>query len=95
MDSIKCVIGRKQVALMKESKGEYVSASNYYKIWSMNGFIGQQKLRIFMNYENHWSFDQRFIYRYSQEYVEGVIGKINHLTKIFGGEGRFVTIFML
>lgn len=57
MDSIKCVIGRRQIALLREGRGEYVSASDYYKIWSMNGFLGQQKLRIFMNYENFESFD--------------------------------------
>jgi hypothetical protein len=52
MDSIKCVMGRKQISLMKEAKGEFVSASDYYKVWSMNGFLGQQKLREYMNYEN-------------------------------------------
>lgn len=48
-----------------------------------------------MNYEHPWSFDQKFIYRYSQEYVEGVTGKIYHLTKIFSGERRPLDKFVL
>jgi hypothetical protein len=95
MDIIKCVIGRKQIALMKEGKGEFVSASDYYKVWSMNGFLGQQKLRDLMNYEKPWTVDPKFIYRYSQDYVEEVIGKINHFFKFFGGEGKFMHGFIL
>lgn len=45
MDSVKCVIGNKHLALMKEGKGEYAGASDYYKVWSINGFRGQQKIR--------------------------------------------------
>ena len=50
MDSIKCVIARKQQALVSAGKNEYVSASDYYKVWSMNGNLGQQKLRTKTNY---------------------------------------------
>lgn len=36
----------------------------------MNGFLGQQKLRDTTNYEEPWTKDTKFIYRYSQDYVE-------------------------
>ncbi len=51
----------------------------------MNGFFGQQKLREYMNYDNTaWAHKQLYIYRYSQEYAEGLIGKVNHFFKFFG-----------
>jgi hypothetical protein len=80
---------------MKEGNGEFVSASDYYKVWSMNGFLGQQKLRDLTNYEKPWTGDPKFMYRYSQEYAEEVIGKVNHFYKIFSREGRHITRFIL
>lgn len=50
MDSVKCVVGNKQIALMKEGKEEFANACDYYKLWSVNGFMGQQKIRDIMNY---------------------------------------------
>ncbi len=46
MDSVKCVLGRKQLALNREGKKEYAGASDYYKVWSFNGNMGQQKIRV-------------------------------------------------
>ena len=51
MDTINCVIGRREVELRKKGSKEYVSASDYYKIWSMSGFLGQQKLRSYTNFD--------------------------------------------
>jgi hypothetical protein len=45
MDSIKCVAGRRELALMRNCKSGYASASDYYKVWSLNGNIGEQKIR--------------------------------------------------
>jgi hypothetical protein len=50
----------------------------------MNGCLGQQKLRTHNNYEHIHSHDNRFIYRYSQEYAEGLLGKFRQLTKFYG-----------
>jgi hypothetical protein len=46
MDSVKCVAGRKQLALEREGNKEYASASDYYRVWSLNGNIGQQKIKL-------------------------------------------------
>jgi hypothetical protein len=40
MDSVKCVAGRKQLALEREGNKEYAIASDYYRVWSLNGNIG-------------------------------------------------------
>lgn len=50
----------------------------------MSGYLGQQKFRSSTNYENPGSDDHYFLYRYSQEYVEGLLGKVMHLTKLYG-----------
>jgi hypothetical protein len=84
MDTIKCVIGRREAKLLKEGKKEFFSASDYYKIWSMNGYLGQQKLRHNTNYNRPGSFDNSIVYHYSYEYLEGLIGKIKHVVKFYG-----------
>jgi hypothetical protein len=95
MDSIKCVMGRKQISLMKEGNGEFVSAGDYYKVWSMNGFLGQQKLRDTMNYEQPWTGDPKFVYRYSQDYAEKALGKVNYLFKFYSLEGKEFNKFIM
>lgn len=45
MDAIKCVIGRRQIAIEAEDDSGFADASDYYKIWSVNGFNGPQKIR--------------------------------------------------
>ncbi len=49
MDAVKCVAGRRQLMLEREGSKEYAGASDYYKLWSLNGNIGQQKIRIEAN----------------------------------------------
>ncbi len=93
MDSIKCVIARRQQALVSEGKNEYASASDYYKIWSMNGNMGQQKLRTKTNYENVNSQDVRLCYRFSQEYAEGLVGKFHQVTKFYGAQAMWMGNF--
>ena len=83
MDSAKCVVGRRQLRLQRESSREYASASDYYKLWSINGNLGQQKIRLETNFERPYTNDPVFVYRYSLEYVEGLIGKIHHAFKFF------------
>jgi hypothetical protein len=49
MDSVKCVAGRRQLALQREGGRKHAGASDYYKVWSFNGNIGQQKIRLETN----------------------------------------------
>lgn len=60
----------------------------------MNGCLGQQKLRTHNNYEHVNSHDNRFIYRYSQEYAEGILGKFRELTKFYGLHSAEMTRFI-
>ena len=86
MDSIKCVIGRRQKHLNDAKDAHYADASDYYKIWSMSGYLGQQKLRYNTNYANfaeNGNDNNVFLTRYSQDYVEGLMGKIKHFLKFY------------
>lgn len=78
MDSLKNVIGRRQKELDQKAKEKGyngpLSASEYYGIWSMSGYRGQQKIRAHTNFDNNYyhnpqSSDNVFLYRYSQEYT--------------------------
>jgi hypothetical protein len=78
MDSLKNVIGRRQNELDEKAKEKDYdgprSASEYYGLWSMSGYRGQQKIRIHSNFDNNYyenpqSSDNVFLYRYSQEYT--------------------------
>lgn len=86
MDAVKCVAGKKQLALQRSGNKEYASASDYYKVWSLNGNIGQQKIRYESNFEKPLSYDPILAYRYSIEYVEGLIGKVHNAFKFFHDE---------
>ena len=62
---------------------------DYYKLWSVNSFIGYFKLRFSLpsntNYDNlEKKSINYFLTRYPQEYTEGIIGKIHFLFKIIG-----------
>lgn len=46
-----------------------MNAEDYYKLWSMNGYVSQQKLISHLNFDNFESDDQVYLYRYSQQYV--------------------------
>lgn len=86
MDSLKNVIGRRQNELNEKAKGKDYkgprSSAEYYRIWSMSGYRGQQKIRINTNFDNSYyhnpqSSNNVFFYRYSIEYTEGILGKSN------------------
>ncbi len=86
MDSLKNVIGRKQNELNKKAQSkDYTgprSAAEYYGIWSMSGYRGQQKIRMHTNFDNSYYYNPQssnnvFLYRYSIEYTEGILGKAN------------------
>ena len=51
MDLLNCVIGRKEVELLKKGIKEYVSASDYYKIWSVSGYLEMMKLSSITNFD--------------------------------------------
>lgn len=65
MDMIKYVVGRKRKELQVSKDKTYKDASDYYKIWSMNGYLGQQKFRSHTSYDtkNH---DNLFLRLYSE-----------------------------
>ena len=100
MDSLKNVIGRRQNELDEKAKEKDYdgprSASEYYGLWSMSGYRGQQKIRINSNFDNNYyenpqSSDNVFLYRYSQEYTEGVLGKANQMIKLYNWNIRHLT----
>jgi hypothetical protein len=65
MDIIKYVIGKKQKDLEASQDKYFKDASDYYKIWSMNGYLGQQKFRSHTSYDtkNH---DNLFLRLYAE-----------------------------
>jgi hypothetical protein len=100
MDSLKNVVGRRQRELDEKAKGkDYngpMSASEYYGIWSMSGYRGQQKIRAHTNFDNNYylnpqSSDNVFLYRFSQDYTEGILGKANQLIKLYNWNIRHFT----
>ena len=93
MDAVKCVVGRREVALGKQGSSAFASASDYYKLWSMSGYLGQQKLRSNTNFERPGEQDNLFVYRYSQDYTEGLLGKVRHLAKFYSNHNRALSEF--
>lgn len=93
MDSLKNTLGKKQTELKhkRQSDPSYKgpkSAHQYYGIWSMSGYRGQQKFRPHTNFDlnnfrNPYSSDNPFLYRYSKEYADGIIGEVNQLGKLY------------
>jgi len=54
----------------------------YYKLWSMSTFFGPFKIRSNTNYANLERYGNNpFFTRYSQEYVEGITGKMHFMLK--------------
>lgn len=45
MDTLKCVLGRRQKQISEDAASPWADASDYYKIWAINGFMGIQKYR--------------------------------------------------
>lgn len=79
MDSIKMVMGKRQKLLDAQILKDVNyrgprSCAEYYGVWSMSGYLGQQKLRSFTNFDNTYNFSPHsdgnvYLWRYSIEYV--------------------------
>lgn len=58
---------------------------HYYNLWSMSAYIGPFKIWDNFNHaKDSLSSNNPFFTRYSQDYVEGIVGKINFLLKFTG-----------
>ena len=69
---------RKQV---KNSNGAIKSSAEHYEIWAMNGYP-LKKFRQETNLDNPKSPNHTFLWRYSEQYVEGIIGEPRHLIEL-------------
>jgi hypothetical protein len=68
---------------------------DYYKLWSMSSFIGPFKIRGNMNYANlDRNGNNPFFTRYSQQYVEGVTGKMHFLLKFISSTRQQILKFI-
>jgi hypothetical protein len=65
MDTIKYVLAYKQFELQDSKNRKYTQACDYYKVWSINGNIGQQKLSGHTSYEGG-GHDNHYIRLYPQ-----------------------------
>lgn len=45
MDGAKCVLGSKEKDLKIRNDHHFANSVDYYKLWSLNGFMGFQKYR--------------------------------------------------
>jgi len=54
----------------------------HYGLWGLNAFMGELKLSEYANFMDGFGLNS-FFWRYSQEYVENVIGKIYYPFKIY------------
>lgn len=95
MDAIKCVIGRKEKELEKNTSDKLISpGSKYYKIWSMNGYFGVQKFRSFAKIENIDGQDNFFLTNDPLSDVEKVMGMPFKAVKFFGMESKLLSFFL-
>ena len=68
---------------------------DYYKLWSMSTFFGPFKIRSNMSYANIERYGNNpFFTRYSQEYVEGITGKIHFMIKFVQQSRQRLSIFI-
>ncbi len=75
MDAIRCVISKKNKQLLAEKNmTEGNLASEYYGIWSMNGYNSVQKFRAFTNFENPNKELNAFAINFDWNYVTQIIG---------------------
>ena len=66
MDTISCVVGRREEYLAKNKNRDWVNAYHYYGFWQINGFLGSQKYRAYNNLEiAEWGFNP-FLTEYSE-----------------------------
>lgn len=105
MDSVKNVIAKKNKDIMEKIAHDSnyngpKSAAEFYGIWSISGYQGQQKFRAHTNFDNTYyskptNSDNVFLWRYSDNYVRGVIGKVSGLIKLYGWNIKYINNFLL
>lgn len=83
MEVLKCVLARRQVEVERDKNSKWVNSADFYKLWGVNAYLGPQKLRTNINYEDPGSNNNPFLYRYSANFVEGVVGKPSFYLKLF------------
>jgi hypothetical protein len=83
MEVLKCVLARREAEIERNSDSKWINAADYYKLWGVNAYLGPQKLRTNINYDDPGSNDNPFLYRYSTNFVEGIVGKPNFFIKLF------------
>lgn len=89
MDTVKYVIGRRQTELQASKDGQYWDASDYYRLWSMNGYLGQQKFRSHTSYDTN-NHDNLFLRLFSEEDAQEMVGRTFHLTKLYNYPVKFL-----
>jgi hypothetical protein len=62
----------------------------------MSGYRGQQKFRGQTNFVNTYiskpfNSDNVFLWRFPEQYVNGILGKVYHFIKLYGMNIRFLT----
>lgn len=93
MESLKLVVARRQFDLQKAHHRYYVSASDYYRIWSFSGYLGPQKYRGEFNlvrpqHEEDIHRSLLMVRQFSQQYVEKLIGPTLHFYKFYGWDNQ-------
>ena len=85
-------VAKKQMELREEGDKKWSSASEYYGIWSISGYLGAQKYRTEFNLDttdaslgNQGMFNY-FLTEYSQEYAEGLVGQTRNMYKLYNWE---------
>lgn len=89
MDMIKYVLGCKQRQLTETKDPRFSDAADYYKMWSMNGYLGQQKFTRHTSYEGG-GHDNPYLRQYSQDDAEKMLGKVLHIVKLFNYPVRYL-----
>lgn len=83
MEVLKCVLARRQGEVERDKDSRWVNSADYYRLWGVNAYLGPQKLRTNINYDDPGSNNNPFLYRYSAGFVEGIVGKPNFFLKLF------------
>ena len=92
MDSMKMVLCRRQ----KQLESGYSNAMDYYKMWSLHGYMG------FQNYRNDFNLDNPddmrlnlFLEEFSMEYARELVGETPHLLKLYGWDAPAVDGYIM
>ena len=104
MDSCKVMMAKRQRMVEARLRLPFYegprSAPEWYGLWSMSGYRGQQKFRSHTNYDNTnhiktKNSDNPFFWRQSLEYVEGIVGKVRHWAKLYGMNVKYIEKVLL